>query len=294
MRVDLHVHTYYSDGDLSPHEVVLLAKERGVEVVGIADHDTVDGVAEAIRAGCEIGVQVIAGVEITSMMPGRDLQQHILGYFIDWKNPELRRKLAEIRAEVFRLAEGRVAKLRELGFQVEMEDIRKYAPRGAPSATAIAKAVLNNPKNSNDPRLKRYYEGDRADKPYFNFYQDYFLPGGQAFVPTQSISSVEAIELVKRAGGVPVLAHPITLDDEGIEELAEAGLCGLEVYSSYHNEEQIRHFAQLAEKLSLIPTVGSDFHGESVKPDIELGCFKDYPEVFLEQLRKLAERFDQS
>jgi predicted metal-dependent phosphoesterase TrpH len=136
---------------------------------------------------------------------------------------------------------------------------------------SFLKAILSHPENRRDPRLRPYIDGDRSRSPYVNFYRDYLRGGKPAFVSMEDVSTPEAVRKIKRLGGIPILAHPSDTGEENIRALIRSGLEGLEAYSPYHTPEEQGAFRVFAETHGLLVTAGSDFHGKSVKPDVELG-----------------------
>lgn len=275
--IDLHVHTTASDGTLTPRQLVLYAATKGLKAVAITDHDTIDGVAEALEAGEEVGIKVIPGVEISVDCNG---EMHILGYFIDYKNPRLTEGLN--RLKMFR--ENRnpaiVEKLRGLGFDITMQEVINAAGGkiiGRPHFAAVM--------------LQKGYVKDNKEA-----FELYLAAGKPAYVKKDKMTPREGIELITGAGGIPVLAHPKYLRvEEGrelgdlISELKDYGLQGIEVFYTEHSTEESDNFYKLALVNKLIITGGTDFHGAN-KPDIEIGTGRGGLAVnydLMEQFKKL-------
>ncbi|SEN06974.1 PHP domain-containing protein [Lihuaxuella thermophila] len=247
MRVDLHCHTTASDGLLTPAQVVRLAKEAGLAAVAITDHDTVAGVEEAKQAGSELGVEVVPGVEISTLWNGREI--HMLGYFIDTQHPDLLNKLKAQR-EVRKLRNRMmIEKLNELGIDITMEEVeaKKRGPNLNVGRPHIAEVLIDKGVvQSMDEAFDRFLGRD-----------------GLAYVTPERISPQDAIELVHASGGVAVIAHPGLYErDELIPELVRKGLNGIEVNHPDHPEQAKERYRLLAEQYQLIATAGSDFHGE--------------------------------
>ena len=274
-RADLHVHSSASDGSLEPQEVVRLAAHSGLSAIALTDHDTVDGVPAAARAAAEVGIHLIPAVELTSYIDGEDrsgeLEVHLIGLFVDTAAPHF-------VAELERLREVRVArvkkmseKLRNLGFQLDSEDVLSRALGGSVGRVHVAQEMVQQGICDDIREAFDHYIG--AD--------------GPAYVPKERLTPVEAIELVRSAGGCPVLAHPgLTEDAEDLlEHLAAAGLAGVEVHCPCHTPEDERRFLDVARRLGLAVSGGSDFHGEA-KPRVSIGqeC------VSLVEVCDLAER----
>jgi predicted metal-dependent phosphoesterase TrpH len=274
--VDLHIHTTASDGDFSPEQVVEMAVRAGLGTIAITDHNTLGGVEEAMRAGIEHGLAVISGVEISANLG--ELELHLLGYFVDWRDRTLRSRLAESEQEFVRVYAGRAARMRALGFRVEDADVLEMRPDGSYMLKSLLDALLYHDREGKDARLDPYRRGDLAAR--LAFLRAYQQPGGPGHAPMKMMAAPEAIALVKRAGGVAVLAHPGTLLAEGespavleplLRGLAEEGLAGVEAHSSYHPPAFTRELRGLARRLGLGVTAGSDYHGPRLKPGLELG-----------------------
>lgn len=253
MPADLHIHTFFSDGLLSPEDVVKKAKEAGLSAIAITDHDCVDGIPGAIAAGKKSGVRVIPGVEFTTDVPGTEI--HILGYYIDYKAEWLQDLLKKIRDDRVNRVGRIVAKLKAVGVDISEEEILKLAGKGSVGRPHVARALVKKGVV-------------RTVQEAFNKYLD---NEGPAYVPHFKLTPVEAVEAVKRAKGIPVFAHPgISEKDDIIPELVAKGLAGIEVFYSRHSDVQVQHYKEICEKYGLLLTGGSDFHG-SIMRDISLG-----------------------
>jgi len=276
-RLDLHLHTTFSDGSLPPAEVIKLAQHANVTALAITDHDTVDGIPEALSAGREVGIEIIPGIEISSRWRGAEV--HILGYFIDWMDAGLQERLAQYRATRDDRNPRIVEKLNELGIDITYAEVAALAGPASVGRPHIARVLMN----------KHYVTSAKEA------FDRYLADGAAACVPRDLPDPAEAITVIHAAGGVPVLAHPSWLDrSEGIvplcKELKSAGLAGIEVHYSTHRPEQTSHYLNVAKQLDLLVTGGSDFHGVT-KPDIEVGLGRGQlkvPENLLEPLRQAA------
>ena len=276
--IDLHVHTTASDGTASPAEAVKLAKAAGLSAIAITDHDTVSGYAEAAEAGKALGVEVIPGIEISTKY-GRAV--HILGYYIDPDSD----KLAPVLEWVVHDRDERNRKMAELmaadGLPVSYEEMHRRfgAVIGRPHFAEVL-VELGLAKDIRDA-FDRYVE-----------------KGQKYYLPRNFLSIERSIEIIREAGGVPVLAHPFQykLDDAGLRELIEhcmeSGLQGMECRYSGYSVEQSKYLGRLAEEYGLIKTGGSDFHGDN-KKHISIGTGTGHLEVpykYLEKLRQTAGR----
>jgi len=282
--IDLHIHTTASsDGQHSAEEIFQMARELHFEAIAFADHNSVGGVEEGLRISVEFGIEFIPCIEINTHHRGYDF--HLLGYFIDHRDEGLVGWLKGLEAEKRRQIRQRVNRLRQLGFTLSAEDVERYCAGREPTGVSYLKALLEREENRRDPRLRLYIDGDRSDSPYLNFYLDYLAGGKPASVPIRFISTLKAIRLVRSLGGIPILAHPSQVKDERLFDLIKAGLEGLEVYSSYHGEEDEQYFKQVCERCGLLVTAGSDFHGREIKPDVSLGELRGASYDLVEKLR---------
>lgn len=286
--VDLHIHSSKSsDGDFSPSRIVHLAKEKGLRAIAITDHDSVAAYPEAVHVGEETEVEIIPGVELTTLFDGREF--HLLLYFIDWGKPAIKGLVKEIADRRFIEAKDRVDKLRKLGFPIEWEEVLREAGPYPPLGVTIAEVLLKKAKRNADPLLEKYLHGaNRMYAPYL-FYKDYFADGQPAAVPRQNIDLKDVLALSPQLGGVPVLAHPgapfARVTKEDLVVLKNNGLQGLEVYTSYHDNPMADFFRGLAMELDLVPTAGSDFHGR-IKPQVPFGSLENGEYWMVTDLRK--------
>lgn len=252
---DLHMHSTASDGSFTPAEVAAHAHKLGLTAISLTDHDTVDGVAEAIQAGRDLGVEVIPGVEL-SAEEGR-AEVHILGYFMDINQEGFLGALNEFRQERIRRAEQMVDRLRALGYDVSMERVREIAGDGSIGRPHVARALL--------------------EKGYVNSIQDAFQRligrGGPAYAERYKMNPEQAIHLIHSAGGIAVLAHPVLVgNDEIVERLCRSGLlAGLEASHVEHTGKAYKRYQQMAERHGLVATAGSDCHGPRGKTGILMG-----------------------
>lgn len=245
-RADFHTHSTASDGILTPTQLVDLAVSRGVRIMALTDHDSVEGVAEAQRAAARHpGFTLVPGVEMGTDIP--DNEVHILGYFLDPEHPDLVATLKRLRDS--RLVRGRrmVEKLHELGYDIAWERVQELAGEGAVGRPHVAAALL--------------------EKGYITEVTEAFagLIGrdGPAYVEREKMTPAEAVSVIVRLGGVAVLAHPRDLNDlDGLlVELKEAGLTGMEVHYQDYDESTMQRLLETARRHDLFPLGGSDYHG---------------------------------
>ena len=242
--IDLHPHTNASDGLLSPAKVLNHARDLGLAAIAITDHDTVDGFIGARDLANGYDLEVVPGVELSCYYKGFDV--HVLGYMIDYDNPQFVRKIESFRKERYERGEAMVAKLNELGINLSMETVKSIAGNSAVGRPHVADALLR------EEFVQTYDEA-------FARYLGYHAP---AYVPKPVLTPEQGIDLIHLVRGVAVLAHPGTLKhDEFVPDLVEFGLDGIEAYHSLHDRGAVLRYKNMAKKLGLIFTGGSDCHG---------------------------------
>ena len=266
-RIDLHTHSSRSDGTFEPAEIVRLAAERALDVVALTDHDTTDGLAEALATGSVVGVEVVPGVEFSAEFDGNSV--HVLCYWMDPQDTALQLELRRLREDRFRRGELMVDKLRDLGLPVGFERVRAIAGDATIVRPHIAQAMVEAGFVATEKEAFDRYIGD----------------GGPAHVAKHALDPVDAVTLIDEAGGVCALAHPGMWGDQSsvpvelIERMAEAGMRGLEVDHPDHTPEMRERYRTLAGELGLIATGGSDCHGTRYDP-VRLGTSLCEPEAF--------------
>jgi len=273
-RVDLHIHSTASDGRLSPEEIVPKSVEQGLSIVALADHDCVDGIAPAVAAARSFPeLRVIPCVEISTDVPNDEV--HLLGYFIDYTDHELRATLKGLRDSRSRRAQGMTAKLRKLGIHIEWQRVREIAGGGSIGRPHIAQAMLE----------KGYVASVKQA------FTKYIGRDGPAYIEREKMTPVEAVKIILRANGLPVLAHPLTINnlETMVIELKATGLVGIEAYYNGYEADEINRLVSLADRHNLIPTGGSDFHGLDASNETMIGG-ADVPMEAAERLIALAER----
>ncbi len=263
-RCDLHMHTVHSDGTFTPKELVELAKRKELSCIALTDHDTLSGVQEAQEEGSRAGIEVIAGVEISvKFEPGT---MHILGYFIDRNSKKLQEGLSEIQNARRQRNPIIIEKLRALGVKISLEEVERESGGDQVGRPHFARVLVK----------KKYV------KKFEEAFNKYLTKGAPAYVDKRKLTSREAIEMIEEAGGVASLAHPklLKLDsipnrfEQTIEQLRSEGLKGLEVYSSCQSKQEAAQYKKTADRLGLLVTGGSDFHGAN-RPQAPLGWMGD-------------------
>jgi predicted metal-dependent phosphoesterase TrpH len=277
-RLDLHLHTTHSDGSFTPTEVIDLAHKAGVTALAITDHDITTGILEATLAGQEHGIDVIPGIEISSIIGTSEL--HILGYFLDYQDARLNERLARLRDSRHRRNPKIIERLQAAGIAITYEEVRALAGTDSVGRPHIARVLMEKGVVAS---AKEAFDLWLAD-------------GRPAYVPRELPTPSDAMRWIREAKGLPVLAHPTwvkptdgTLTDL-VRQLKADGLDGVEVHYSTHTPRQTREYLALAKQLDLLVTGGSDFHGLT-KPDIDVGIGKGtlhVPGSLLDKLRNTA------
>jgi predicted metal-dependent phosphoesterase TrpH len=273
-QVDLHVHSTASDGRLSPEEVVAKAAGLGLKVMALTDHDSIEGIVPALKAaGAFPELKVIPGVEISTDIP--EGQAHVLGYYIDFHGGELKSALERFRNSRERRARGMVTKLAGLGIDIDWGRVKEIAGEGSVGRPHIARAMLE----------KGYIStlGEAFNK--------YIGQDGPAYVERDKMTPAEAVKLILQGRGLPVLAHPFTVNNPEtlIGELKEAGLIGIETYYKDYSPDEINTILGWAEKYNLIVTGGTDYHGIDESTEVILGGI-EVPMESVEKLTALADK----
>lgn len=273
-QVDLHIHTTASDGRYPPAEIVRKAAALGLKIIAITDHDSVAGIAEALSAAREFPwLKVIPGVEINTDVP--DGEAHVLGYFIDFNGPKLNEILERLRDSRIDRAQKMIAKLRDLGVNIEWPRVRELAGAGSVGRPHIAQAMLE----------KGYITSLKEA------FTNYISRGGPAYVEREKITPSGAVELIIQAGGIPVLGHPFTIKDPAtmVAKLSVVGLKGIEACYNNYSRSEISQLKGMASKYKLLITGGSDYHGLDDTTEVMIGSV-EVPLAYAEKLIALAGR----
>jgi predicted metal-dependent phosphoesterase TrpH len=245
-RADLHNHTVASDGLLTSTELIEFAAKKGLQAAAITDHDSTDGIEEGLRAGEKHHVYIVPGIELNTQIDRHEI--HILGYFIDPGCGELQEVLAKAREVRKTRAEKMVKKLADLyGFDIQYEEVLEQAKDGGVGRSHIGRVLMS-----------KGYVKDVSEA-----FDKYLGTDCPAYVGRYKVTPREGIELIEKAGGVPVLAHPGLLPNPSlIYTLIEQGVKGIEAYHSKHTQVQSEEYANIAHQYGLLITGGSDCHGE--------------------------------
>lgn len=254
MPADLHIHSTASDGTLSPTQVVEAASRAGLRAISITDHDTTDGMREAQEAGRRLGIDVISGVEINTEVGSRDV--HILGYFYDIDDEAFTGQIRALREGRLVRAQTMVNKLAAVNAKVELEHVLSIAHDAAVGRPHVARALV-----------EAGYVSDLDEA-----FGRYLGRGKPAFVERMKYPPEEAMALIRRCGGIPVIAHPpLVNDDDLVVRMADSGAMGIEVYHARHKPKHVRRWREFARRRGLLITGGSDSHGPGGVVPVEIG-----------------------
>lgn len=274
LRVDLHLHSTASDGRLSPAELVRKAAAEELAIIALTDHDTVGGIAAALETAQEFPtLRLIPGIEISTDIP--EGEAHILGYFIDYTDRSLLTALEKMRNSRRERARRMIDKLKKMGYPIEWERVQDIAGGGTIGRPHIAQAML--------------------ESGYIDFFQEafdkYIDRDGPAYVEREKVTPSGAVEMVVRAGGLPVLAHPLTVPkpEQLVIKLKAAGLIGIEAYYTSYGTEDIQRLVTIADQHNLVTTGGTDFHGINAGRETLIGGV-EIPEESVERLLALAQQ----
>lgn len=268
---DLHLHTIFSDGTYTPEELVKEAVRRGVLTIAVVDHDTVSGIAPSIKAGKEAGVEVLAGIELSTEYEQKEI--HMLGYLIDYESRELLEKLDFLKRcrieRIYKITE----KLKEMSVDLDPQAVFDMAKGGVPGRLHVARAMVKQGIISTTFEAFKKYIGDKC-------------PG---YVAGFKLTPQEGIKLIRKARGIPVLAHPYAIhNDELIPLLVKDGLMGIEVHYPEHSQSMVNFYLRMSQDYNLLVTGGSDCHGLA-KPDVKIGLVK-IPYELVEKLKQAKDK----
>jgi len=267
-RIDLHMHTTYSDGFYSPLELIQKVNERNLDIISITDHDSVNAIEEAITIGNDFGVKVIPGLEISTDI--EDKEVHLLGYFIDINHPELKKYLSFFREERYYRATRIVNKLNKIGIEITIDDVMEVAKNSAVGRPHIAMALLKLGV------VDEYYEA----------FEKYLRDNGPAYERKIHVSPQSALKLISDAGGLSFIAHPGHLKESILMNLINAGIDGIEVIHPSHNEYQQKFYRGIVSQYCLLESGGSDFHGGKKGDENNLGAYLLNPQR-LDDMRQI-------
>ncbi len=254
-KTDLHMHSFYSDGFHSPERLIDKAISKGIKILSITDHDSVNGINEAVDYAKKYGIEVISGLEISTDI--RDTEVHILGYFVDPRNKDLEHYLNFFREERLKRAIRMIKKLNILGLDITIDDVMVFAKDSAIGRPHVAQALLAK------GQVKSFFEA---------FYK-YIGNHAPAYERKVHLSPQSAFKIISDAGGLSFIAHPGNMPEILIKELIDAGVDGIEVIHPSHSPEQVRFYRGIVNEYFLLESGGSDFHGGKREDDENLGKY---------------------
>ena len=275
-HVDLHMHTTHSDGSFTPRELVRFAKEKKLDCISVTDHDTMSSFDECADEAKKEGSELIPGIEISAQFEPGTL--HILGYFLDRNDPQLKATLEDIQKARRERNPQIIEKLNRLGIPITFEEAKAESGGKQIGRPHFAKVLL-----------KKGVVKDLQEA-----FDKYLAKGKPAYLDKRRLSPKESIRRIREAGGIAVIAHPkqMRLDEEKLTQefarLRDEGLGGIEAYNSCQNREEAQIYKRLAKRFNLLITGGSDFHGAN-KPDVDLGYLGDGVELGYEVVEQMRQ-----
>ena len=269
---DLHVHTNFSDGTFTPEEVVRCANEKGLSCIAICDHDCVDGIDPSMEYARKTHLEIIPGVELTVIEGGKEI--HMLGYFVEWKKKAFADILKRVQRERIARVDKMIEKLKKFNVNIDKKKVIEIAGgKGSVGRLHMAQALLEAKAVSSIQMAFDKYIGD-------------FKP---CYVEDIGFSGKGAIEVILEAKGVPVVAHPATINDDAlVREFIKYGMRGIEAYHSDHTPSTNRRYEKIAKENGLLITGGSDCHGMG-KGRVLMGKVR-IPYSLVERLKKEAQK----
>ncbi len=272
--IDLHMHSRFSDdGEYEPAVLAKMCSEAGIRIMAIADHNSVQAIPEELETAEKLGLKAIPAIEIDCQF--QDIPLHVLGYGIRYQEPVFQAIHDNIYNQELQNSDEKLRLTNQLGFRLCSEDMRKVSSDGIYTGEMFAEILLNNPAYDDCELLKPYRRnGTRSDNPYVNFYWDYYAKNKPCYTPLTLPAMSDIIAIIHGTDGKAVLAHPgVNLSDHMQAEtmILNAGIDGIEAFSSYHSAEECQDYLQKAQMRNLFVTCGSDFHGRT-KPSIHLGA----------------------
>lgn len=281
IKADLHMHsTYSSDGQYSVSRLIEFVKAADLNLFSITDHNDIQASLEICQKSLksnkfiENRLNFVTGIEFSTYFNGTEI--HLLAYGANPKSDKIAELIEEYKINRLKQTELRVENLKKLGFKIDFDEVMRVAEGKTASGVTFLKVLKSYKENIN--KLYDYLEGDKSDSPYTNFYFDYFFKGGLAYVDISLLDYEKVVNKMKDEV-VLVVAHPGLYPENLIDDLIIEGIEGIEVFSTYHNDEKMNYFNEICKKHNLIKTVGSDFHGEKIKPGINVGEVKSFDDT---------------
>lgn len=268
---DLHLHSYYSDGYLSPSDLIDKVAGLGIKIVSLTDHDSIDGILEAKERAKIYGIELISGIEISTDV--EDKEVHLLGYFFDIFDANLNNYIKFFKAERMNRAKRIIEKLNYLGVNISIEQVLETAKYSSIGRPHIANTLVSL----------------GAAKNYFDAFDKYLRDNGPAYVKKNHLSAASAIKLISDAGGLVILAHPCNISDSILTSLIKSGIDGIETIHPSHTNNHTNFFRGIVNSYFLFETGGSDYHGGYKNDDENLGKFV-IPAKLVDTMRRLVNK----
>jgi len=272
IKVDLHLHTYYSDGEYSPEELIEKVHQKNISIISVVDHDSIEAIPEACKIADKYGIEIIPGVELSASLDDKEI--HILGYFVDITDNEFNNYLNFFKSERIHRAKRIVQKLNNLGLKIKLDDIidkNLHLNIGRPHiASAMVKLKL----------VSNYYEA----------FNKYLKNDGPAYEKKVHLSPKNAIKIINDAGGLAFLAHPGDIEEKLLMQLIDCGLDGIEVIHPSHSKSKRKYYSKITDQFMLLKSGGSDFHGGEKFDEKNLGNYL-VPVDFVEVMKKHLFKF---
>ena len=270
-KIDLHMHSIASlDGEFTTQQLIDIAYFQQLNIIAIADHNSTKAYHQVYNAK---DIKLIPAIELDCVLEGVDY--HLLGYFIHPFDEVYDKIEEDILNQERQASHKRLSMLKKhLHLHIALDELDALSRDGIYVPETICEVAMKDERNKDNPYLQPYFKGgNRSDNPYVNFYWDYCSQGKIAYTKINFMSMQDAIAIIHKQGGFAVLAHPgnnVKEKSERIAALKQVDLDGIEVYSSYHNKEQVAFYQQFALANNLLQTCGSDFHGKT-KPNVKMG-----------------------
>jgi 3',5'-nucleoside bisphosphate phosphatase len=271
LKIDLHTHTIHSDGIYTPAELVEKAHKFGLDIISITDHDSTNGIKDAMECGKDLGLEIIHGLEISTDVDDKEI--HLLAYFMDIENEELKKYLEFFRDERMHRAKRIVQKLRSLGLSISMDNVLAHSQNSAIGRPHIAYAMVDLGLVPNYQQAFEKYIGDN----------------GPAFERKIHVSAQSALKLISDSGGLSFIAHPGYMKENLLSSLIKAGVDGIECVHPSHSENQVQFYRGIVNQYCLLESGGSDFHGGKKADDENLGKYFIGQNV-LDAMRKMLHK----
>ncbi|WP_066686154.1 PHP domain-containing protein [Christensenella intestinihominis] len=273
--IDLHMHSTASDGTDTPKEIITKCRKLGLKLSAITDHDTMDSQPEAIATAKELRLKYLAGVEFSVRHTG---ELHILGYGMDTKDKELTAMMDDLRGSRVERVREIIRVVQEHGMKIEFADVERFAKGNTLGRPHVALALI-----------EKGYASDLQDA-----FTRYLNEEGSCYVQRRKLNPQQAIEMILKTGGIPVLAHPKFVRADNIEtltaELKEMGLGGIEAYYPAHSDADVERYLGIAKRHGLLVTQGSDYHG-AMRPYAAIACEKRTSPYLDESIKILTEKY---